>query len=302
MVFAVKKLISMALTVLMLAMSVTLPGGFHESKNPDELKATFTVLSDTHIEGPDTEFTFIDTYKVFTKILLDAKSVKGGNDAIVFLGDNTMNGQDIESMLFFGAVNAINPADEIIVAAGNHDFSNGAGDYNEHLERYLGYNNAFFTDNLTKPYFYNVINGCYFITLSTEDATVNTMYITDEQIAWLQGLLEEADEADAPVFVMNHYPVYYLEGRGYNELSDVLNDYDNLVYFCGHTHSEYSEGSVYEYNGVSCVNLPRCTEYKTEGYDTGIGAQVEVYEDEIVVRIRDFYDGIWLDEYSYTVA
>lgn len=300
--FLIKKFIAMAITAIMLTMSISACPEGHEVKNADEVKLNFTVLSDCHIEGPDVEFTFIDTYKVFTKILKDAKSVEGGNDAIVFLGDNTMNGQDIESMLFYGAVNALKPAEEILVAAGNHDLSNGEGTYAEYSERFTEYNNAFFDSGLTKPYFYKVINGCYFIVLSSEDTTVNTMYLSDEQLTWLKGILAEADENGAQIFVMAHHPANYLEGRESDELTDILNDYDNLLYFCGHTHAEFTQQSIYELDGVSCINLPRCTEYKTEGYDTGIGAQVEVYEDEVIVRIRDFYDGLWLDESEYSYS
>lgn len=293
--YAIKKLISMVLTVFMLALSISMPPEKHEAKNPDEVKLNFTVLSDCHIEGNN-----LKTYQVFAKILRDAKSVKGGNDAAVFLGDNTMNGQDIESMFFYGAINALKPAKNILVAAGNHDFSNGEGEYGTFVDRFMGYNNAFFDAGLTKPYYYRVINGCYFILLSSEDTTVNTMYLSDEQLTWMKGLLDEAAAKNAPIFVMAHHPVYYLEGRGYNELSDILNDYENLLYFCGHTHLEFESSSVYEWNGVDCINLPRCTEHATEGYDCGIGAQVEVYEDEVLVRIRDFDDSKWVDEYEYS--
>ncbi len=300
-VFIIKKLVSMVITAVMLTLSVaSLPAESYEAKRPNDVKLNFTVLSDCHIEGVDVEFTFTDTYKVFAKILSSAKKAEKGNDAIVFLGDNTMNGQDIENMLFFGGVNAIRPADEIIVAAGNHDLSNGEGSYDEFSKRFLGYNNAFFSDNLQKPYFHKVINGCYFIVLSSEEALVNTMYLSDEQLTWLQELLRKADEENAPIFVMAHHPADYLEGRDYYELTDILNDYDNLLYFCGHTHAEFTQNSVYTLGGVNCINLPRCTEYKTEGYDTGIGAQVELYDDEILVRIRDYYDGVWLEEYEYS--
>ncbi|MBQ8503943.1 MAG: metallophosphoesterase [Clostridia bacterium] len=298
--FLLKKLISIAITAVMLTLSISACPEKHTVKDSDEVKLNFTVLSDCHIEGLDVEFTFIDTYKVFTKILKDAKSVENGNDAIVFLGDNTMNGQDIESMLFYGAVNVLKPGAEILVAAGNHDLSNGEGTYAEFSERFMNYNNTFFGDGLTKPYFYKVINGCYFIVLSSEEATVNTMYLSDEQLIWLKGLLNEADENNAPVFVMAHHPANYLEAREGDELTDILNDYYNLLYFCGHTHAEFTPDSVYELDGVSCINLPRCTEWKTEGYDTGIGAQVELYDDEILVRIRDFHDSVWLEEYEYS--
>lgn len=303
--FTIRKFFSIALAAVMLTVfCISLPVKEHDVKNADEVKAVFSVLSDCHIEGVDSEFTFQETYKVFAKILRDVRKVQGGNDAVVFLGDNTMNGQHIENSLFFGTINALRPAKEILVAAGNHDFSNGTGTYEEFSKRFLGYNNAFFTENLTVPYFCKVINGCYIVVLSSEDVTVNTMYLSDTQLAWLKEVLDEAAENKAPIFVMAHHPANYLEGRQATELTDILNDYDNLLYFCGHTHSEISAGSIYNIDGVNCVNLPRCTEWKTEGYNTGVGAQVEVYEDEIVVRIRDFYDSVWLDEYetSYSVV
>lgn len=188
---------------------------------------------------------------------------------------------------------------EVLVATGNHDLSNGEGKYSTFAERFMDYNNMFFGSGLEKPYYYRVIEGCYFIILSTEDTTVDTMYISDEQLQWLGNMLSQAEQTNSPVFVMNHYPVDYIEGRDFCDLADVLNDYDNLLYFCGHTHDEYSEESIYEAYGINCINLPKCTEHAYEDYDTGIGAQVEVYDGEIVVRIRDFYDGIWLEEYTY---
>ncbi len=298
--YSLAKFISSVLTILMMFLSLTSGvGTAHEVKNPEEVEFTFTVLSDCHIEGLDKEFSFIHTYNAFSRILDDVDSLESRNDALVFLGDNTMNGQHVESMLFYGAIDAADPADNIIVAAGNHDMSNGEGTYEEYKSRFLGYNNAFFTEGLTEPYYYDIINGCYIICLSSEDVTVNTMYISDEQLNWLTGVLDEADEADAPIFVMSHHPANYLEGRAGNELTDILNDYDNLLYFCGHTHKEWSSTSVYTLDGVNCINLPKCT-HKNDPNGTGIGAQVEVYDDEVVVRIRDFYNGCFLEEYEYS--
>ncbi len=302
--YLLKKVAATLLTAIMLLFSIThLSAEPYETKKPDEVKLNFTVISDCHIEGPDVEFTFLDTYRVFAKILCGAKKANNGNDAIVFLGDNTMNGQNIENMLFFGGVRMLRPAEEIIVAAGNHDLSNDQGEYSKFVDRFIGYSNSFLSAELTTPYFFRIINGCYFIMLSSEETTVDTMYLSDEQLLWLEDILKQADEADAPIFVISHHPADYLEDREPDELTDILKDYDNLLYFCGHTHHEISSDSIYNLNGVNCINLPRCTEWKAEGYDTGIGAQVEVYEKEILVRIRDYYDGLWLEghEYSYPV-
>ena len=300
MLYLFAKAISSVLAVIMTFFALgSGTGEFHDVKNPEEFPTVFTVLSDVHLEGLDQEFTFTKSYSAFTKVLDDVSRLSGRNDALVFLGDNTMNGQHIENLLFYGAVNSMDPAEKIIVAAGNHDYSNGEGDYEEYKNRFLYYNNAFFADDITEPYYYNIVNGCYIICLSSEDVTVNDMYISNAQLAWLKNTLDKAEKVGAPIFVMAHHPADYLNGREANELTDLLNDYDNLLYFCGHTHSPYGEGSVYTLNGVNCINLPKCTHKDSEG--TGIGAQVEVYDDEVVVRIRDFYNGCYIDEFTYPI-
>ncbi|MBQ7296523.1 MAG: metallophosphoesterase [Clostridia bacterium] len=268
----------------------------HMPKDKDNLQLTFSVLSDVHIESNN-----LETYRMYFKIMRDAKKMEGGNDAIVFLGDNTMNGQDIESMFFYGALNAVNPADEIIVASGNHDFGNGNGDYEKYEKRYINYNNFFFHHGIDKPYYYKVINDCYFIVLATESDTVNLMDISETQLQWLGSVLNEAQKTGKPIFIFNHYPVDYIDDYNYTALADVIDDYDNVVYFSGHTHNAYGYGSVSNIYGINHINLPKCTEHALEDYDGGIGAQVEVYSDEVVVRIRDFADNVWLDEYIYEI-
>ncbi len=289
---SIRKILAGVLTaVLMLVFGLGATEGFSPLES-EEIKLNFTVLSDCHIESNN--FT---TYRTFARMLRDAKSSETPNDAIVFLGDNTMNGQEIESLFFYGAVNYIQPANQVINALGNHDIGNGEGDYDELLSRYLGYSNAFFELGINKPYYYKVINGCYFIVLATEKQTVNTAYISDEQYSWLRTVLDEAAEENAPIFVFNHHPIYYLEGDA-NALWEILEDYNNLLYFCGHTHFQMSEGSFSNYNGVDTIWLPRSTE--SVDYEQQVGVQVEVYETEVVVRARNFYSGEWLEELEYT--
>ena len=45
---------------------------------------------------------------------------------------------------------------------------------------------------------------------------------------WLKGVLDEAAEKNAPIFVMSHHPADYLAERSSNELTDILNDYDTF--------------------------------------------------------------------------
>lgn len=290
----IKHVIATVLTLIMLPVTFMMPPtDSYEAKDADKLITSFTVLSDIHIEGNN-----YPTFREFSEILKEVHNAED-NDTLVFLGDNTMNCQDIESIFFYGALKAANPADNLVIVPGNHDFGNGTGDYEMYRDRFLKYAN-FAGADIDSPYFYKVIDGCYFIVLATESDTVNDMNISDAQLQWLKGVLDEAAKTDRPIFVFNHHPINYIQNGEYTRLSDVIDDYDNLLYFCGHTHAPLSSSSVSVVNGVQQINIPKSTEHATDGYECGIGAVVEVYEDEVLLRIRDFDDGKWVEGYEYS--
>ena len=289
-----KHIISTILTMLYLPVSMLIPpADGYAAKNPDELITSFTVLSDIHIEGNN-----YPTFQEYTEILKDIRN-SSDNDTLVFLGDNTMNGQDIESIFFYGALKLARPAKNLILAPGNHDYGNGNGDYEKYEKRFKRYAD-FAGCDIDNSYYYRVIDGCYFIVLSTESDSVNGIDISDEQLGWLKITLEKAAEEDKPIFVFSHHPVNYIEYGPSDRLSDVLDDYENVIFFCGHTHFSLSPYSVSETNGVLSVNIPKSSEHETEGYETGVGAVVEVYDNEVLLRFRDFDDGIWIEGYEYT--
>lgn len=294
--YSAKHIIATVLTLIMLPMTFMMPPtDSYEAKDPDNLKTSFTVLSDTHIEGNN-----YPTVREYSEIL---KAVHNSEDtdALVFLGDNTMNGQDIESIFFYGGLRAAKPAENLIIAPGNHDFGNGNGGYETYKERFIKYANLAGCD-IDNTYYYKVVDGYYYIVLSTESDTVNDMDISDTQLQWLKSVLDEATKDNKPAFVISHYPVNYIENGESDRLSDVLNDYENVIYFCGHTHWELSDYTYSEINGVKSINLPKATEHGIEGYETSIGAVVEVYENEVLIRVRDFDDGEWVEGYEFTVA
>ena len=287
-ILTIKKSISLFLAGVMMLLFPAGTAEQYSAKNEDSLVADFTVLSDTHIEGNN-----YDTYKTFRRLLNGVKANKNGTDALIFLGDNTMNGQDIESMFFYGTLDRVKPADNIFVVQGNHDVGNGEGDYEQLRDRFLGYNNIFFNAGLTKAYYYRIVKGCYLIFLASESDTVNDAYISDEQIEWLKGVLAEAQESGNPIFVFNHHPIYAVQDDSM-KLVRVLQGIDNLLYIFGHTHWAINDTwTIYEEYGIQSINLPRCI-------DDGIGLHIEVYEDEVVVRIRDYYDDLWVDGYEKT--
>lgn len=291
-----KHVVATLLTLIFLPISFMLPPtDSYEAKDPDALKTSFTVLSDIHIEGNNYQ-----TFKEFSEILKEVHNSKD-NDTLVFLGDNTMNGQNIESIYFFGALRMAQAADNLIIAPGNHDYANGTGNYETMYKRFNKYAN-FAGCEIEANNCYKVIDGYYFVVLSTESDSVNGIDISDAQLQWLTDVLDEASQEDKPVFVFSHHPVNYVEVGEYDRLSSVLDDYDNVIFFCGHTHFALSPNSVSTVDGVLSVNVPKSTEHAVEGYETGIGAVVEVYENEVLLRFRDFDDGEWVEGYEYTFA
>ncbi len=271
----------------------------YDVKDPENCVLNFSVLSDVHVEGNNTA-----RYKVFAKALQNVKKNKSGNDAIVFLGDNTMNGQNIENMLFHGTAAAVLKGENVIPVMGNHDIGNGEGDYEKLQNRWYDYTAAFFGKQLQHPYYYEVVDGFYFIVLGMESHAVHEMYVSEEQYAWLEETLDAAAGSGKPAFVFCHYPMDYAVDEDGNETDRLVNmiaDYNrenDIFVFVGHTHMPmHLFWSFHTYDGYPEIYLPRLTSLSgdddTPGDDTGVGAVIEVYENEVTVRCRDFYRGEW---------
>ncbi len=296
---AVLKAVAAIITVFML-----IPVGQgntqqYDVSSPEDCRLNFSVLSDSHIEGNN-----FSRYKVFANSLQNVKKNKSGNDAVVFLGDNTMNCQNIENLLFHGAVSMILGGEKILPVMGNHDLGNGEGDYETLQNRWYDYTEAFFGRELEHPYYYEVIDGYYFIVLGMESHEVHEMYISDEQYNWLEGVLAEAAKSDKPVFVFSHYPaddVVDINGELSTRLADILAGFNrehSVFSFVGHTHMPLYLFWSFHDEGYPEIYLPRLTQLAGNGdneiYDeSGVGVEVEVYDGEVIVRGRNFYKGEW---------
>ena len=299
----VKQVIATFMTLLMMGSPVfSSTGESYSAKNSEELITSFVVASDIHVETNNP-----DSYKNLKAVL---EGIKAGEDVttVVYTGDNVMNGQILESFFFYSAVRAVMPAKNNFVLAGNHDFGNGEGDYEQLRKNYLANNALYLGNQLDKEYYYRVVDGCYMIMLCSEDPSTSYFTMGTEQYEWLEGVLIEAQQADAPVFVFNHFPLRYLGTQAVKseitleQLSALLVEYDVELYIHGHIHNDIDgKDNFYTTNGVNCINLCRITEL-TE-YEAGDGIVVEVYEGEVVVRTRNFITNEWVEglEFSYPI-
>ena len=274
-------------------------GKTYEAERPDELITSFVAVSDIHVETNNPA-----SYNNLYDVLEGVKAGKD-HDAVFYLGDNVMNGQILEDILFYSALKIAKPADKNYVVAGNHDLGNGEGDIKSLLRYYSHNNDLYLGEDVGQGYYYRVVNGCYMIVLISEDPTSEDFMMGTEQYNWIESVLKEANEADAPVIVFNHFPLRYLDNGSeihYSQLSKLFRDYGVELYIHGHIHNHMGTDNFYLDNGVNAINLPRVTE--TTEYKPGDGIVVEVYENEILVRARDFIDGEWIDglEYRYSIG
>lgn len=256
---------------------------------------SFAVLSDVHMEGNNPE-----RFEKFAQILSDIKR-NVPSDTIAFLGDNTMNGQIIENLFFHGFINEIKPVEKVYTVMGNHDTGNGIDKYDSLSKRFWSYYNTFNNENVDNVYYWREVNGYRFVLLGSESDNVNTSVISEAQLKWLDGVLAENDNTGKPVFVFNHHPYNYLENADNAvELERILTEHKNVFYLSGHTHTTQMDFEKFDEDSYS-FNLPRCTEAtdNADTNDSGLGLQIYVFDNEVQVKSRRYYDSQW-GKYDFT--
>lgn len=182
---------------------------------------------------------------------------------------------------------------------GNHDFEVGQ-DYLRSVVRNVGLEKAYY-DFTGGGYRFAVIDGNDVSTFAppsgdprlevanerlaklTEAGAPNAQTwngsLSDEQFAWLDGVLTNAATAGEKVIVMGHYPVYPENEHNLwdsERIVEMLTSHDNFVaYFNGHNHM----GNYGETNGKHFVNFRGMVETAAEtAYST-----IEVYDDRIEI-------------------
>lgn len=270
---------------------------------------TFTILSDVHLEGNNE-----DRFELFGEGIRDINS-NADNDALVFLGDNTMNGQVVELSAFYSILDDYNSIENVLMVTGNHDLcpsDYNVGDYEDLRDRFFKYKNEFLNTQYDDRVYYSYnMNGYKIIVLGSESDAGIQENISEEQFEWLENELKSAEENDKPVFLFNHYPLnnvwedVWAEGHigeDSDTLYELLKNCDNkILYFSGHLHMGFYEDRrevVYDDN-ITFINVAGFGVDNDVGdadnQQNGTGQQVEVYEDEVVIRVRDFAKHEWTD-------
>ncbi len=289
----------------------------------EDCQLTVELISDVHIEENE-----LIRQMFLTVGLNNLKYAKADVDAVLVDGDITNFADEPSLAKYYELLSKHSPV-PVITAAGNHDIGH-VGDRDvtditreEAKANFIRYNNEYMGMDNTDNYYATEINGYKFIVLGDEvidGGHWDGMDISDTQMAFLDSELASAN--GEPVFVCCHWPVDGMNGQEIiypdgeieldkNDIKTVMEKYENVFYISGHIHggikstvaAEFSGmANVEQENGVTYVSLPTYGIVNSFGYPwSGTGMQMEVYEDHIVFRPRNFITNAWFTNSVYSI-
>lgn len=292
----------------------------------ENCKLNFVTVSDTHvkdgIEGVLKDFMFEVT-------MTDMEKAEEKLDALVIAGDITDHGYPEQWQYTEELLGRYDVADRILLAMGNHDTWTRDDEGSRTAKGlFMEYNRKITGKLVGNVYYSTKINGYPFIVLCSE-ADNTSAYISDKQINWLKSEMKKASKSDKPIFVISHWPLNKTHGLpvswgdedyddmtgGFGEQSDrinkILQKYDNVFLISGHIHNGFSNAetkselgyeTIEKVGNIYSVNLPPLNGFSENGSQLpGYGYNIEVYDDEVVFRARNYMTGSWAPRYNYTI-
>ena len=213
--------------------------------------ARYVITSDVHIRMTDNNY---ESHTRLAQLYQTAYAYSDAQDynkldAIFFVGDITNNGTIEEYTYFFDYVNQ-NTREGTVARAlmGNHEsFDTGKTTDKSMKEkapkRFLEQSGYDVMDTTL------TIGGNRFIVLAMDQyKEVKKSYYSDEKLEWLKKELDAAVAADSrkPIFLLSHVnasdTVLGSTGKnGDQKLRELLDQYPQVVYFSGHTHSPLTD-------------------------------------------------------------
>ncbi|WP_341865988.1 metallophosphoesterase family protein [Paenibacillus ferrarius] len=270
----------------------------------------FQVITDTHVQGSPTE-----TYsRNFNSALQDISTTVSDSDGIMHIGDITDSGALAEYNTFSSIWNLHKDSlPPMHVTVGNHDVR--WADFNQRLSRFTA------ITGVSKPYYDLWIKGYHFIFLGTEKGLKDSSYLSETQLKWLDEKLSENEARDKPIFIFHHQPLKntvaganVANNKDFNwygvrqdrELKTILSKHPQSILFSGHTHWELgSKDTMYNAKYATMFNCASAGYLWTDNDIGKAGSQgffVEVYNDKVLVKGRDFLAKSWIPDAQYVVA
>jgi len=262
-----------------------------EAQDPDNLRLNISVFADIHMQGFFwSQFRLpMQNFVQLAESLDDIGRAAQPIDALVLLGDNTQNGQTLEYIWLYGLMRRFNTARETFVVMGNHDLALNTTAAQRSINRHNFFWRSYDGTRATEAYYSRVINGYTFIALAGEGPE-SERHISDAQLTWLAAEMENSPEGK-PIFIWVHQNIGWFPRAA--EVLEIIEQYDNVFVVNGHWHD--IPMSLRSENGVHHIQAP--TIHSHSSYDNaGYGIQIEVYDDQVVLRERNFMRGEWMNE------
>lgn len=282
---------------------------------PDEAEAlaTFIVVSDTHLTLDYQPY--VDRVQ---NMFEDIAQFAPDNAAIIVNGDITNHGYPEEYAKFaeLAEASGFSYPDDFILIIGNHDqydSTGGAAPVSNLTDLFR--EQAGISDQ-PHPYYERTINGVHLIMLGPDrypDGNWAHFGISDEQIEWMDDMLDADLDAGKLSFVFMHEPLYKtvrntepgdfghewsLSDEDNENLHTCLKKHPNVIYFTGHTHALPDtvqlerEELLYVGTGSIAYCIDDADDDTTGESDIStygsLGWEVTVWETCIRFRMRDF--------------
>lgn len=309
------KLMSALLSVIM-ALGATAPFSPKE-ENP---LLNVSILSDTHIDArlPLGQY-------LLARALNDIEGSEAPVDAVVIAGDLTNYGDGPSLDTFYTLFKAHCSAEHWVIAPGNHDIGHVKDvSQPEGKERIIQYYNDYTGVDIDNIYYSLDVKGYTFIVLSDQsDDSWDFPDIYDDQLLFLDAALAAASANNRPTFVVCHWPLEGVNGQSIiweegslgtensEKVRAILEKYNNVFFISGHLHAGingaftqtlFGFSCVEKRGGVTYVNLPTYLLVNRYGIPWGgLGFQMEVYQEQVVFRTRNFATSSWYPSYEFTV-
>ncbi|MED1783191.1 metallophosphoesterase [Brevibacillus fortis] len=280
----------------------TIPGMVKEKS-----LVSFEVITDMHVQTSKDHVHNKNLEDAFKDMI----ALNPDSDGIMTIGDNTENGTEAQYMELARIFNMYkDQLPETYFVQGNHDVR--WGDWTQFSELFHKYTNM-------KSSYYNVwINGYQFIFLGTEKGLKDFSYLSETQLKWLDEKL--AESGGKPTFIFHHQPLkntvagandgylksnYWYGVRQDTELKTILAKHPGAFLFSGHTHWELgAKDTMYNAKYATMFNAGATSYLWTDantGKDGSQGFFVEVYEDKVMVKGRDFKNDTWIANAQYEI-
>lgn len=267
----------------------------------------FQVVSDVHL---DSDYTFTEHTNHLTSLMKDISLLQDKSKGLFIVGDLTNSGKIPSYDFFKKTITSLNEkaAIDIYYSVGNHECHN-YDDYSLSKENFLNFTGR---DSIYCSY---EINNMKFILLGQEDITVHGQ-MSQAQIDWFEEEISKTDR-NTPTFVFMHQPLKdtvtgAFAGQGNSGMSmadsqikNIIKNYPNVFMFSGHSHktpdlektANFGHGSNATF--INTGSLGYLLGLNSEEVGGSSGLFIEVYDDYILVKARDFVSGKWYGSSQY---